>query len=133
MFGYGLDEIHEEACRLEHHLSERLTDEMELLLGFPKVDPHGQPIPDKQGKIIKTNSRPLTTVPVGEKRVVCEINDGDSSDLSYLLEHGVTPGAELIVVEIAPDQGPLMIKVNGKNMAMTYTLAQEVNVSDPSD
>lgn len=132
-FGYGLDEVHEEACRLEHQLSERLTDGIEKLLGYPPFDPHGQPIPGKQGELAERDSRPLTAIAVGQQVRVCEINDGDLVSLRYLLKHGIIPGVQISVVELIPQQGPLMVKVNDETMAITYALAQEVYVCDCFD
>jgi len=131
-FGYGLDEVHQEACCLEHQLSERLADEIEQKLGYPRFDPHGHPIPGKQGELAERDSRPLTAITVGQPVIVCEISDADSAPLGYLLKHGVTPGTRLTVVEVMPQQGPLIVRVQEKMVALTYALAEEVYVCDCS-
>ena len=75
MAGYHIDEVHEEACRLEHAISDRLADALETLLGYPQVDPHGHPIPDKTGDIMAQDYLPLNEVPPGEIVTIARVED----------------------------------------------------------
>ncbi len=100
---YDWADVHEEADRLEHHVSDRLTDRMAEVLGNPGVDPHGDPIPtaDLQLPDDPETDR-LSTVDVGDHVVVRRIRHQGDEELRYLSRAGIEPGVELEVVEVAP-------------------------------
>lgn len=100
---YDWSEVHEEADRLEHHISEAFEERVAAALADPEVDPHGAPIPGAD--LTAPDSRvegDLTGVAEGDRVVVEEVRDEEPAVLEYLAEHGVRPGTELAVVEVAP-------------------------------
>ncbi len=126
---YGLDEIYEEAGCLQHCMSRRLTDGLATLLGAPRFDPHGQPIPTWDGELTETTWRTLTATTPGEKVIVRQIPDSEPNALRYLLGRGVAPGAVLTTLSFMPNQGPVLVEVAGQTVAITSALAQMVKVS----
>lgn len=127
--GYALDEIHDEACRMEHAISNRLADQLEAMLGYPKVDPHGHPIPTKEGQVAPLAYPSLAEVEVGGRAILRQVSDWDGAQLSYLVSLGLVPGTEVIVVEQAPFEGPLTLKVGQETIALAREIAAGIGVS----
>jgi DtxR family Mn-dependent transcriptional regulator len=92
---YPLEEVHEEAERLEHFISERFEERIEAILGYPKMDPHGHSIPAMDGKMAKENSIPLTQVAGKGTFVVNSISDRDAAIVKLLRTSGIAPGVQL--------------------------------------
>jgi DtxR family Mn-dependent transcriptional regulator len=92
---YPLEEVHEEAERLEHFISERFEERIEAKLGYPKMDPHGHCIPAMDGKMPKENSIPLTQVAGKGTFVVNSISDRDAATVKLLCKSGIAPGVQL--------------------------------------
>jgi DtxR family Mn-dependent transcriptional regulator len=103
--GLGWDEIHREAEVLEHGLSERVTDLIDELLGHPRRDPHGDPIPAKDGPHDESGDEPLSAVPADCSFVVGRVSDRDSAVLRRLEDLGVRPGSTLRVEGSAERRG----------------------------
>jgi DtxR family Mn-dependent transcriptional regulator len=102
---YPLEEVHEEAERLEHFISERFEERIEAKLGYPKMDPHGHCIPAMDGKMPKENSVPLTQI-VGEGTFLVEsISDRDAATVKLLSTSGIAPGVQLRVRSRHADDG----------------------------
>ena len=127
--GLTLDQVHDEADRLEHALSEVLEARIDAALGFPTHDPHGDPIPDVKLNLISTGGRRLSEVSEGERVTVRVVPDEDASVLSYLDEIGVLPGAELELLTRAPFAGPLTLRTDAGETAVSRELAARVGVS----
>lgn len=129
--GFGWDEVHEQAELLEHVISEKLEERIATILGNPTVDPHGDPIPAKDGTIIYQETKLLTAVIPGEKVLIARIpDDGNSERLRYLAELGLRPGTEIMVTDIAPFDGPITLEIEGESKVVGFTIAQAVLVSD---
>lgn len=111
---YRWDEVHEIAEQLEHIFSENLTDRLDKFLGFPKFDPHGDPIPDKTGKLADAASIALSTVKAGQHGVMTGVSEHSAVFLRYLDEHGIGLGAAISVEQIVAFDQSLKIKVNNK-------------------
>lgn len=109
--GYSWDEVHEEAEQLEHVVSDLFEERIAAALGHPEVDPHGAPIPTKDGKIAKDTGHLLSNLSEGQTGVVAQVNDDDPGLLRYLGSLGVVPGASVAVLAVAPYGGPISIKV----------------------
>jgi DtxR family Mn-dependent transcriptional regulator len=107
--GLPWDEVHDEAERLEHHLSDRLEARLDSLLGFPVTDPHGDPIP-RAGADMAPGPTLLQT-PAGAEGTVSRVSDRDPEQLRYLGALGIVPGARVTVVEHLPFEGPVRIRV----------------------
>jgi DtxR family transcriptional regulator, Mn-dependent transcriptional regulator len=127
--GLPIDELHAEADRLEHALSEELEAHIDRQLGYPTRDPHGDPIPGPDLKIAATKATPLSTLEPGEKATVSRVPDGDGELLRYLDRLQLTPGNLVEVRESAPFEGPLTVRVGGSDHAIARELAARIAVT----
>ncbi len=109
--GYSWDKVHEEADKLEHVISEEFEDKIDSLLGYPTVDPHGDPIPSKEGIISSRRGRSLLDLQNGEHARILRVNDQDAEKLRYLGQLGLYPEACVQLIERSPFEGPLRILV----------------------
>ena len=114
VLGYSWDEVHDEAERLEHVISDRLEDRIAEKLGNPQFDPHGDIIPGKDGTLPDRRTMRLIEVPPRARVIVCSVSDRDPEILRYLQQIGLVPQSEWIVLEHQPFDGPTMIQVSGK-------------------
>ncbi|NUQ12462.1 MAG: metal-dependent transcriptional regulator [Gemmatimonadaceae bacterium] len=128
--GYGWDRVHEEAERLEHAASDTLIDRMASAIGEPVTDPHGAPIPTRDGTIDETRHRSLADVPVGTTTRVVRVEDEDAGMLRYLDSLGIRPGAEVALSERAPFDGPLTLAIGASTCQVGTALASRVMVED---
>jgi DtxR family Mn-dependent transcriptional regulator len=126
--GYAWDEVHAEAERLEHHVSDELEARMDSVLGHPTRDPHGDPIPSREGRIDPVAPDLLLALPSGECATVARVSDRDAEQLRYLGSLGLYPGATVAVLERLPFDGPLRIKVGGVEHIIGRSLAAAVHV-----
>jgi DtxR family Mn-dependent transcriptional regulator len=126
--GVPWDEVHKEAEVLEHVLSEDLEDRISALLGHPHIDPHGHPIPEKNGSMPRTSNRRLWDVSEGERVQVERVSDSQAEALRYLGGAGIRPGSEVEVVNRGPVGGPLFVRVRGgsEEAALSRELAEVV-------
>lgn len=97
--GYARDEVHGEAEVLEHAVSDLFISRIDAAMGHPDRDPHGDPIPDPQGRVVETVTVPLSGAQPGDRLFVDRISDRDGALLRYLEDHGVLPGAVIEVGE----------------------------------
>lgn len=125
---YPLEEVHEEAERLEHFISERFEERIAAKLGHPKFDPHGHCIPAMDGKMPKQVSQPLTDLHEEGAFVVESVSDRDAPLLKRLRAHGIVPGARLEVTGRPP--GALVLHARGSSKAtrLSRDLAVAVRV-----
>lgn len=127
--GYGWDGVHEEAERLEHAASDALIDRMAAAIGEPVTDPHGAPIPTREGTIDETPHRTLADARVGQRQRVVRVGDEDPGMLRYLDSLGLRPGAEVVLTDRAPYDGPLTIAVGDTTQQVGAALAARVLVT----
>lgn len=120
--GYSWDEVHEEACRLEHVISEDFEARMATALGNPERDPHGDPIPDVDLVMPSDNALPLSSLRPPQQATVLRVNDENSAFLRHLDELGLIPGAKLEVSSYSSFDNNLTITVNA-NPATVLGLA----------
>lgn len=109
--GLSWDEVHAEAHRLEHVISEALEEHIARYLGEPTRDPHGSPIPGRNGVIEALHDIRLTDLPTGQTAQVHRVLDDDPALLRYLSELGLVLGARLEITERAPFEGPLHVRM----------------------
>ncbi len=121
--GVPWDEVHAEADRLEHHLSEELEARIAAALGHPTVDPHGDPIPAADLTVAAASQARLSELPTGVAAVVARVSDQEPAKLRYLAELGLVPGARVVVLEKAPFAGPLSLRVGETDHIVSYDLA----------
>ena len=126
--GLPWDEVHAEAERLEHALSEALEERLDAVLGHPTVDPHGAPIPTKDGRLDTPATTPLWAARPGACVTVAEVEDEDAALLAHLAELGLVPGARVAVLTKGPFGGPLCILVGGREHALGAIVAGAVLV-----
>ena len=129
VLGYSLDEVHDEAERLEHVISERMEERIFELLGRPELDPHGHAIPTLGGKLRPVSRRPLSEAKAGEKVVVQGVSDDDAGRLRELERRGLTPGTHLAVVAGSEYEGPVEVRIKGKREGVPLGLARAIFVS----
>lgn len=98
--GYSWQEVHDEAERLEHAVSDGFTERLAEFLGHPERDPHGDPIPATDGTLALEEFRPLSEVEAGDRVLISKVSDEDSSMLDYLGERGLVPGQLLLIKEV---------------------------------
>ena len=131
--GMPWDEVHAEAERLEHALSEALEERLDVALGHPTVDPHGAPIPTKDGRIALPATTPLWAAQPVARVVVAEVVDEDAALHAHLAELGLVPGAQVVVLTKGPFGGPLRVRVAGKEHALGEIVAGAVLVLPPRE
>jgi DtxR family transcriptional regulator, Mn-dependent transcriptional regulator len=111
--GYPWDKVHAEAEHLEHAASDELVDRMAAVLDEPTVDPHGAPIPTRDGRVAHTTYGSISDLKVGDRADVVGVSDDDPARLRYVAELGLVPGASVVVLACAPFEGPITIRVVG--------------------
>jgi len=116
----GWEEVHAIAEELEHLQSTKFFNRMDEILGFPNVDPHGSPIPDKDGKIVKPNYLNLTTLKEGQSAKLCGLTNSSKDLLLFLNKKNIKLGTILKVQEIEQFDKSLKIQL-GKNKTMLLT------------
>ena len=109
--GYDWGDVHVEAERLEHAVSDKLIERMADALGAPRYDPHGAPIPTAAGEIEEAELITLAAAPVGATFLLRQVVDEDPERLHYLADQGLTPGTRLTVVDRQPFNGPTTVRV----------------------
>jgi DtxR family Mn-dependent transcriptional regulator len=124
VLGYSWDEVHDEAERLEHVMSERMEQRIFDLLGRPELDPHGHAIPSASGKVRSLSERPLSECRAGEKVVVQGVSDEDSARLRELERRGLMPGTRLEVVSVSEYESPIVIRIKGRRVSVPLGLAR---------
>ena len=127
--GLSLDEVHAEADRLEHALSEELEAKIDEELGFPTHDPHGDPIPDRELRLVAGGERTLADLEPGERGSVSRVPDRDPSLLRYLAELGLVPGSNVEVVSRAPFAGPVTVRTTTGSHAISRELADRIGAA----
>jgi DtxR family Mn-dependent transcriptional regulator len=126
--GLPLDEVHAQAERLEHALSEELEARIDEALGFPTHDPHGDPIPDRELRLVEGSDRRLLHLVPGERSTVARVPDGDPALLRYLSELALVPGAPVELVSVAPFDGPATVRTRAGDHAIGRDLAKTIRV-----
>jgi DtxR family Mn-dependent transcriptional regulator len=126
--GMPWDRVHDEAEVLEHYISEELEERLASALGDPAVDPHGDPIPDRELTLDEGEGTPLARLEAGDRGTFTRVSDSDPEMLRYLAERGIRPGAPLRVRKREPFGGPLTIEVGGSSHTIGGELAERMLV-----
>lgn len=127
--GYPWDRVHDEAERLEHAASDELIDRMAAAIGEPATDPHGAPIPTRDGTLADPPLVALADVDVGSRVTIERVGDRDAEQLRYLAEVGITPGRVVQVLARAPFDGPIDLRVGKTTRSIGPALAKQILVS----
>ena len=131
--GLSLDEVHAEADRLEHALSEELEAKIDAELGYPTRDPHGDPIPDRELRLKAGRDRTLADLKPGERASVSRVPNDDPELLRYLGELGLVPGSDVEVVTLAPFAGPVTVRTERGDHAISRELADRISAAGGDD
>ncbi len=126
--GYSWDKVHEEAERLEHVISEEFEEKIFEALGRPTRDPHGDPIPAKDGTLVAGNHERLSDMEPGASGVIRQVSNSDAEMLRYLGTRGLVPNAPVEVLEKAPFNGPVTVKTRENSHVLGRDLAQLIRV-----
>ena len=124
--GYSWDEVDAEAERLEHVISEEFEDRIAAMLGQPEYDPHGDPIPAKDGTLRERVTPILSELQAGQAARVARVRDDDPALLRYLADIGIVPDATLLIAERGPFGGPLHVRVGGSPDTPAHALSRRV-------
>ena len=124
--GLALHEVHAEAELLEHALTEELEAKIDAELGFPTLDPHGDPIPDRDLRVTTGRDRTLVDLSPGERASVSRVPDGDPELLRYLAELGLVPGSGVELVSHAPFAGPVTVRTDRGDHPISRELADRI-------
>lgn len=133
--GYGRDEVHDEAEVLEHAVSDRFIARIDAAMGHPDRDPHGDPIPDPEGRVTESVTVPLADAAVGDRLFVDRVSDRDGALLRYLEDHGIIPGAVIEVGErpypdmaslsVVGEAGPTEVQLSAASLGAVLCRAAE--------
>jgi DtxR family Mn-dependent transcriptional regulator len=130
VLGMDWKDVHEEACKLEHAVSPEVAKRMEAMLEDASTCPHGHPIPDDQGRTEKSTLRRLSSLKRNQQAVIAMIADEKRELLEYLTTLGMMPGTTVVVEQVAPFGGPLMVKAEGTSYAMAREIAEKIWVNE---
>jgi DtxR family Mn-dependent transcriptional regulator len=125
---FSWDEVHEVAEQLEHIKSPKLINELDAFLGFPKQDPHGDPIPDKNGNLQVIEKSLLSTLNTNEVGICVGVNDSSSEFLQFLDKQGIALGQQIGVIEKEPFDGSLTIKIKNKKLSISHKIATNLYI-----
>jgi DtxR family transcriptional regulator, Mn-dependent transcriptional regulator len=126
--GLSWDQVHEEAERLEHHLSDELEKRIDRALGFPTRDPHGDPIPTPELRLASDERVCLADLEAGSMTIVRRVPDADPELLRYLATLGLVPAESVTILDQAPFDGPVTVEVRGERHAIGRSLAAQIEV-----
>lgn len=127
------DRVHEEAEKWEHVLSEDLENRMDEVLGHPTTDPHGAPIPTREGVVRQPQSVLLSQLIPSQSATVAEVSDRDPALLRYLGELGLYPNAQIQVIAVEPFQGSITLLIGDRKHALGHEAAQHILVTHVND
>lgn len=130
IMGFDLREAHQRAAAMQSVIDEVFEDKLDAMLGHPKVDPHGQPIPNKNATWPKLGDAPLLDLPPGTSGEVTRITTDSSEEIQYLQGLGFRPGCLVVLEGVAPFDGPISVRVKGHVVHLGRRIARAVHVSE---
>jgi DtxR family Mn-dependent transcriptional regulator len=128
MLGVPWDQIHDEACKFEHVISETVEEKLLEALGNPTTCPHGNPIPGADGAVEPDISEPLAMMQPKSKGTISRITDESPEFLQYLAELGLMPNMSVEIEQVAPFGGPIVVKTRGASYAIGRQVADHIYV-----
>ena len=130
VMGYSWDEVHDEAEKLEHHISEQFEDKIAELLDNPTHDPHGDPIPTKEGIMPEMETESLVNAEEGHHYLVSRVKNQDPELLRYLEKIGLLPGANLMIKDKGPFRGPITLTVEDNEQVLGHEVAEHILIAE---
>ncbi|MDD8018845.1 MAG: metal-dependent transcriptional regulator [Bacteroidota bacterium] len=125
---FGWDEIDHEAERFEHIMSDKMEEKIDHVLGHPLIDPHGDPIPTKDGKIYCSMSYPLDEAKEGSTVKVLRVSDSNSEMLQYISSIGISLNKEILVKQKMKFDNSMLITIDTKDINISATITQNIFV-----
>ena len=125
---FSWDEVHEVAEQLEHIKSPKLINQLDALLGFPTHDPHGDPIPDKDGNVNAVDKILLANLTKNERGVCVGVHDSSSEFLRFLDKKGITLGKEITVLEKEDFDDSLLIEIDAEKLSISKKIANNLYI-----
>jgi DtxR family transcriptional regulator, Mn-dependent transcriptional regulator len=132
ILNYEWEEVHTEAERLEHAVSEKFINRLESFLGFPKTDPHGHPIPDIKGKIHNLDSIQLSSAKEGKYYIVSNVNDRSDEILKYLKEIDININSKIKIANVMNFDGSVLVDIKGVKYLLSKKIADNVFLTQNS-
>jgi DtxR family transcriptional regulator, Mn-dependent transcriptional regulator len=126
--GYSWDKVHDEAETLEHHISEEFEDRIATMLGDPTHDPHGDPIPTKNGTVPYTSTTRLSSLDAGSSVTVSRVSDADAEFLRYCASIGMIPGARVELLTKTPSSQTLLLRIEARECVVASSAAEHIFV-----
>ncbi len=126
IMGYDWEKMHDEAERLEHHISEEFEDRLDEMLGYPTHDPHGDPIPSRAGEVPRVSADPLTVFSEGQTVLIHRLSDSDPALLSRFESLGLLPRVEVTLVSKDCGEGPVTVKVGPVEHVLEHLDARRI-------
>lgn len=126
---FSWDEVHEVAEQLEHIQSKRLIEKLDEFLGFPKADPHGDPIPDSNGKFKTTQQVAVGSLKVGAQSVIVAVKDSDSQLLKYLDKIGAHPGKIIKIIGREDYDGSMEVTISNQHQFLSKEVSENILVN----
>lgn len=126
--GYSWDQVHDEAEKLEHHISEEFEERIDRMLDYPRTDPHGDPIPTREGVMAALRGKSLAESEPGERLIILRVRDSDPEVLRYLARIGMRLEVIIEVKDKQPFNGPLLLDIDGETHSVGRELAGHVFV-----
>ena len=127
---FNWDEVHEIAEQLEHIKSEKLANQLDAYLGFPKNDPHGDPIPDEDGNITVQNKVKLSLLEEKKETVLLGVKGGTDQFLKYLSKKGIAIGNAIKIISKEPFDNSMVIFINNNELVITHQVAENLLVKE---
>ena len=128
VLGYTWDQVHDEACILEHYISERFEDSIDKLLNYPKYDPHGDPIPNKEGELPFSSAISLSDIEINCNCIVTRIMTEKAEFLAYLQEVGLVPSAQIYVISKNEFGGSINFQIGENKHSIGFDAAKNIFV-----
>ena len=126
--GLSWDQVHVEAERLEHYLSDEVEARIDAALGYPTRDPHGDPIPTAELVLETGERRTLVDIAAGDEAVIRRVPDSDPELLRYLADLGLVPECPVVMIEQAPFEGPVTLEIDGRMQSIGRSVAARIEV-----
>jgi DtxR family Mn-dependent transcriptional regulator len=127
--GFSLAKVHDEACRLEHYVSDEFIEKIDELLGHPDYSPLGNPIPSKDGTVPVSSALSLALADLNKQYHIQRISDDNQEMVAYFEEMGFLPGLQIKLLSRAPFNGPLNIEYSSKEEIIGYEIARNIFVA----
>lgn len=128
--GYKWEDVHTEAEKLEHVCSDMFIEKLDKVLGHPKFDPHGDPIPDKNGSFPKAERIPLTKAEAGKSYVIAKVNDTSKEVLIYITKIGIKLNTAIALNEVLEFDGSVLISLNRHDQLLSRKIAENIFVTE---